>query len=245
MTFEVVPAIDLRGGRCVRLFQGDYARETVFSDDPIRVALAWCEQGARRLHVVDLDGARDGEPRHLAVLAELASSVPASIQFGGGLRSLKYVEAAILAGASRIILGTAALEDHAFLLSCLERWPGQIVVALDARGGMIATRGWLKTSTIRAEEMASELRRMGVSRFLYTDIGRDGTLTGPNLEGLKAVVDAGGNVLASGGIRDLDDLRAVKEAGASGAIIGRALYEGRINLAEALALQKVDDRHAG
>lgn len=229
----------------MRLVQGDYDRETVFSEDPISVALEWCEQGARRLHVVDLDGARDGSPRHLAVLAKLAASVPASIQFGGGIRNRDHVEAAISAGASKIVLGTAALEDQPFLLSCLERWPGQIVVALDTRGGMIATRGWLRTSTVRVEEMASELRKMGVSRFLYTDIGRDGTMTGPNLEGLKAVVGAGGEVLASGGIRDLDDLRAVKEVGASGAIIGRALYEGRIKLAAALALEEVDDLHAG
>lgn len=232
----ILPAIDLQAGRCVRLVQGDFARAQEFSDDPAAVARRWQAAGARWLHVVDLDGAREGTPRSLDAIQRIRQSVDLSIEVGGGLRSLESVAALFDLGVNRAILGTAAFKDRPFLRACLERWSQQIAVGIDARNGLVATDGWLETSTTPALDLAQELAAEGVARFIYTDIQRDGTLTGPNLAGLEQLQQAINRpIIASGGVSSLDDLRALADLHVEGAIVGRALYTGEINLAEAIA----------
>ena len=232
----ILPAIDLQAGRCVRLVQGDFARAQEFSDDPAAVARRWQAAGARWLHVVDLDGAREGAPRSLDAIQRIRQSVDLSIEVGGGLRSLESVAALFDLGVNRAILGTAAFKDRPFLRACLERWSQQIAVGIDARNGLVATDGWLETSTTPALDLAQELAAEGVARFIYTDIQRDGTLTGPNLAGLEQLQQAINRpIIASGGVSSLDDLRALAALHVEGAIVGRALYTGEINLAEAIA----------
>jgi phosphoribosylformimino-5-aminoimidazole carboxamide ribotide isomerase len=232
----IFPAIDLRAGRCVRLTQGDFARAQEFSDDPPAVALRWQSEGTKWLHVVDLDGARTGAPSNLEAIQRIRQAVTIPIQVGGGLRSLESVAALLDLGIERAILGTAALKDRAFLQACLERWGDRIAVALDARNGLVATDGWLETSAISALALARDLVEEGVARFIYTDIARDGTLTGPNLTSLKQMQQAIARpIIASGGVASLADLRALAGLGVEGAIIGRALYTGEVKLAEAIA----------
>jgi phosphoribosylformimino-5-aminoimidazole carboxamide ribotide isomerase len=230
------PAIDLRAGRCVRLVEGDFNRETVFDADPAHAARRWVDAGARWLHVVDLDGAVAGEPVNLSAIAAIRGAVDIPIQLGGGLRRMADLEATFAAGIDRVILGSVAVRDPAFVEAAVGRWGAAVAVALDARDGRLATDGWLGQSDVLAIDVAQRLAGAGVQHFIYTDISRDGTLSGPNLESLRdlvAAVDAG--VIASGGIASLADLRAAARSGASGAIVGRALYDGRIDLAEAIA----------
>lgn len=237
----MIPAIDLRGGRAVRLYQGDYRRETVYGDDPVAVARAWAAAGAPRLHVVDLDGARVGTPQHLAVLAAIAEAVPIPVEFGGGLRTREAAEAALAAGAARVIVGTAAIEDPALARALAQALGERFVLGVDARDGRVATRGWLSRSEITATELVARARAWGVRRIIYTDIARDGTLTEPNYAGLQAVLAAaaaGGpalRVIASGGVARVDHLRRLRALGAEGAIVGKALYDGALRLADALA----------
>ena len=232
----ILPAIDLQAGRCVRLVQGDFARSQEFSDDPAAVARRWQREGARWLHVVDLDGAREGAPRNLAAIRAIREALSIPVEVGGGLRSLESAALLLEMGIERVILGTAALKDRPFLRACLERWGVRIVVGLDARNGLVATDGWLETSTTSALALARELAAEGVARFIYTDIARDGTLSGPNLEALKHLL-AGIEqpIIASGGVSSLADLRALAALGVEGAIVGRALYTGEVQLAEAIA----------
>jgi phosphoribosylformimino-5-aminoimidazole carboxamide ribotide isomerase len=231
---EIIPAIDLRGGRCVRLLQGDYSRETVFSLDPPDMALHWESLGARRLHVVDLEGARDGEPKNLSVVAEICASVKIPVQLGGGIRDVAIARRALDVGVQRVIVGTAALEPEAAARFADEL--GEAVVAgIDARDGFVAVRGWLDTTEIRAIDLAKKLVELGMRWTVFTDIATDGMLSGPNIPALRemvAAVDA--SVIASGGITTIDDLLAARKAGAAGAIIGTALYTGKLNLREAL-----------
>ena len=231
------PAIDIRGGRCVRLIEGDFDRETTYDRDPTAAARRWVEAGAEWLHVVDLDGAIEGRPRNGLTVARIRAAVDIPVQLGGGLRRLADLEEAFRAGSDRAILGTVALRDPELAMTAVARWGDRIAVALDARDGRLATDGWLGQTENHTIEVAQRLAQRGVRHFVYTDIRRDGTLTGPNLQGLSELtehVDA--NVIASGGIASLDDLKAVATAGASGAVIGRALYDGRVDLAEAVAL---------
>ncbi|MBI3998619.1 MAG: 1-(5-phosphoribosyl)-5-[(5-phosphoribosylamino)methylideneamino]imidazole-4-carboxamide isomerase [Armatimonadetes bacterium] len=229
----VYPAIDLRAGRAVRLRQGDPARETVFADDPVAVARGWAQQGAAWLHVVDLDGALGGAPRHLDVVAGICREVAVPVQVGGGLRTLDDLEAVFEAGAARAVLGTAALAGD-LLSVAVGRFGERIAVALDVREGLAAVAGWQETSAIPALEAARRLVQGGAPRLIYTDITRDGMLEGPDVEGLRALILAVPvPVIASGGICSADDLRAVATAGAEGAIVGRALYDGRLTLADA------------
>ena len=222
----------------MRLVQGDYARERVFADDPVEMARHWVEQGARRLHVVDLDGARDGTRPNGASIQRLLAEVSIPVQVGGGVRSLQAAEQLLADGADRVVVGTAAAEH----LDALGEWlaalgPERLVVGVDARDGLVATHGWTATTHLAALDFCHQLAELGVVRVLYTDISRDGTLEGPNLDGLKRLV-AGEprlKVLASGGVARLDDLRALAEAGAEGAIIGTALYDGRLTLDAVLA----------
>jgi phosphoribosylformimino-5-aminoimidazole carboxamide ribotide isomerase len=232
----IFPAIDLQGGRCVRLTQGDFARSQEFSDDPAAVARRWQDDGARWLHVVDLDGARAGAPQNLAAIQRIREAITIPMQAGGGLRTLESVAALFDLGIQRAILGTAALKYRDFLRACLERWGERIAVGLDARDGLVATDGWLETSTIPALTLARELAAEGVARFIYTDIARDGTLSGPNLTSLAQLQQAINQpIIASGGVAALEDLRALAGLGVEGAIVGRALYTGEVKLPEAIA----------
>ena len=231
------PAIDIRGGRCVRLVEGDFDRETAFDADPADAARRWADAGAEWLHVVDLDGAKTGIPANREAVARIRAAVPIPIQLGGGLRRLEDLEVVVALGIDRAVLGTAALRDPALVEEAVSRWGEAIAVGLDARDGRLATDGWLAQSDARAVEVARTLAAIGVAHFIITDIARDGTLTGPNLAGLEeviAAVDTG--VIASGGMSSLADLEATARIGAAGAIIGRALYDGRIELGTALAL---------
>lgn len=235
----IYPAIDLRDGKCVRLVEGDFSRETVFDADPAAVARRWAEAGAEWLHVVDLDGAVAGRPVNLPAIEAISAAVDVPIQLGGGLRTLENLESAFAAGISRTILGTVALEVPELVAAAVERWGDAIAVGLDARDGKLATRGWLDQSDALAVDVARALQAVGVRHFIFTDIRRDGTLSGPNLESLAeliAAVDA--DVIASGGVGRLADIEAAREVGAAGAIVGRALYDGRVDLAEAIALAR-------
>ena len=231
------PAIDIRGGRCVRLIEGDFDRETAYDSDPSLAARRWMEAGAEWLHVVDLDGAVEGRPINGKAVAHIRAAVDVPIQLGGGLRQLSDLKDTFGAGVDRAILGTIALRDPELVISAVARWGERIAVALDARDGRLATDGWLGQTDSRAVEVAQRLAESGVRHFVYTDIRRDGTLSGPNLQGLSELIEkVNADVIASGGIASLDDIKAVASVGAAGAIVGRALYDGRIDLAEAVAL---------
>ena len=235
--FEVVPAIDLQDGRCVRLVQGDFARATVFDDDPVAVARGWAAAGATRIHVVDLDGARVGRPVQLDVVRRVASAVEVPVQLGGGLRAAADLDAALAAGVDRVVLGTAALEDAALLNTAIERYDGQVAVGVDARDGRVAVRGWLDVSDQDALTFARTLARHGVRTIITTNIARDGMLVGPDVAGVAAMVAAVPDVevVASGGVASLADLVDLSRTGARAAIVGKALYTGAVDLREAIA----------
>ncbi|GMV85666.1 MAG: 1-(5-phosphoribosyl)-5-[(5-phosphoribosylamino) methylideneamino] imidazole-4-carboxamide isomerase [Dehalococcoidia bacterium] len=236
MTFEVIPAIDLRGGRCVRLLQGDYARETAYSDDPVAVARQWAGLGAPRLHVVDLDGARDGAPRNQEVMAAICRSVDIPVEVSGGIRTLGAIAAALAYGAGRVQLGSVAVKDPALTRQAISRFGEAIVVSIDARDGEVRTDGWLHGSNILAIDLARELAAAGVARLMFTDIGRDGMLTEPNFAAYRELVAAlPCPVVASGGVSRVDHLVRLARLGCEGAIVGKSLYEGAFTLPEALA----------
>ena len=238
---EIIPAIDLRQGRCVRLYQGDYAQETVFSADPVAMALRWVEQGATRLHIVDLDGAAAGQPANLGAVREIVHAVSVPVQFGGGVRTMEAARSVLALGVSRVILGTAAIEDEAFVRSACADLGGSLVVSVDARDGLVATRGWVQSSAVPAADLLKRMEALGVPRFVYTDISRDGALTGPNYGAIaEAVAATRRPVIAAGGIASVEHLRRLAGLGVEGAIVGRALYTGDVNLRKALAaLQEV------
>lgn len=233
------PAIDLQGGQAVRLRQGDFAQSTAFSDDPVDQARRFAEDGALSLHVVDLDGARAGEPVHAALVASIAAAFRGTVHLGGGLRSRPAIETALATGVNRVVLGTAVIDDHDLLAWAIDRLGDGLVVALDARQGKVATHGWTQITDRDAVEVATGLVSMGVRRLAYTDINRDGTLGGPNLAAMRRLAEAAPplRLIASGGISSLDDLRRLRELGIAnldGVIVGRALYEGRFTVREAL-----------
>jgi phosphoribosylformimino-5-aminoimidazole carboxamide ribotide isomerase len=237
--FEVIPAIDLLGGRCVRLAQGDYDRVSVYGDDPGAVAADFAALGAPRLHVVDLDGARTGRPHDRdAVRRIVAAAAGRPVQLGGGVRSLAAVEAALALGVERVILGTAALRDPDLVREAARRHPGRVAVGIDARGGRVAVEGWLETSDARAVDVARCFEGAGVAAIVYTEIARDGMGTGPDLGGTAALADAVSiPVIASGGVGSEVHVRAAAATpGLAGVIVGRALYEGTVDLARALAI---------
>jgi phosphoribosylformimino-5-aminoimidazole carboxamide ribotide isomerase len=232
---QIYPAIDLRGGCCVRLRQGDYAQETVFDNDPVAVARRWERQGADWLHLVDLDGAKAGRPVNGEAVKRIRDAVSIPCQFGGGLRDDGHIEDAFEWGVERVVLGTRALKDPAWLREVCGRFPGRIVLGLDARGGRVATHGWLETSELTAVEVARQVSAWPLAAIVYTDINKDGMLGGPNFDALAEVRDAARvPVIASGGVTTVDDVRTLTELKLAGCIIGRALYEGRIDLAAAL-----------
>lgn len=232
----VYPAIDIRDGRCVRLVEGDFDRETRYDADPAAAARRWQEAGARWLHVVDLDGARGGRPSNTEAIARIRQSVDIPIQLGGGLRTGDDLEAAFALGVNRAILGTAAVGNIAFVAQMVAAWGDEIAVALDARDGCLATNAWLGQSDVQVIDAARQLAAIGVAHFIFTDIRRDGTLQGPNLDALRNLVQAvDSNVIASGGISSIEDIRAATACGARGAIVGRAIYDGRLDLGKAIA----------
>ena len=237
---EVIPAIDLRGGRCVRLYQGDYSRETVYGDDPAAMARHWQALGAGRLHVVDLDGARTGDQVNAAAVRAIVQAVDVPVQLGGGVRDLETVSRWLEAGVDRVFLGTAAVEDPDLVAEACARHPGRVAVAADARDGRIAVRGW---ETASGEPVAKFIRRAlqaGVAAVSYTDIARDGTLAGPDVEGVRALLgdlpEHGAQFILAGGVGSLADILQVASIdGVDAVIVGRALYDGRLDLAAALA----------
>ena len=232
----LLPAIDIRDGRAVRLERGDFARETVYADDPLEAARGWVEAGARQLHVVDLDGARAGEPVNLDHLRRIAGELSLPVQYGGGLRSLVAVRAALAAGAARVVVGTAAYSDLEFLDAIVETWGVRVCVAIDVRGGNVSVSGWTQTTQMLAADVIDRLQRRGVKQFVYTNVDRDGMLEGPDLDEVRRVGGAiRGRFLYSGGVASLDDLRALKDlrlVNLAGVISGKALYERRFSVSD-------------
>jgi phosphoribosylformimino-5-aminoimidazole carboxamide ribotide isomerase len=234
----VIPAIDLKDGRCVRLRQGDMAAETVYSDDVQAVANKWQAGGAHLIHVVDLNGAVDGEPRNLAQIEAVIKTVSVKVQVGGGIRSIETVRRYLHAGVFRVVLGTAALMDRAFLEQACKEFPCRILLGLDARGGKVAVKGWTAVSDIRAVDLLKEVSGCAIGAVIYTDIARDGMLSGPNIPALEEIVaHASCPVIASGGISRIEDLLAVRSLGPriEGAIVGKALYDGKLDFRAAVA----------
>ena len=232
---EIIPAIDLKGGRCVRLYQGDYSRETIFSDNPVEVARHWQSLGAQRLHIVDLDGAAKGKPQHSLIIESIAHSVQVPLQLGGGLRSIDAIAQAFDLGVARVIIGTAAIEDQTLVQEACRRFGNLIIVGIDARDGYVATRGWKEGTKVTATELAWRMTHVGVGRFIYTDIARDGTLTEPNFDAIAELVkQVEVPVIAAGGISSIEHLERLSQIEVEGAIVGRALYTGNIDLKRAL-----------
>lgn len=233
----ILPAIDLRGGKCVRLKQGDYARETVFGDDPVAMARRWVGEGARALHLIDLDGAKEGTPVNREVIRRIVQAVDVPCQVGGGLRTDADIEAALEMGVARVVLGTRALQDPAWVRQMAQAYPKRIVLGLDARDGKVATHGWLNTSEASVLDVAREFANWPLYAIVYTDIARDGMLEGPDVEGLADLARAVAMpVIASGGVTTLDNVRELLARRVFGCIIGRALYEGKIDLSAVLEL---------
>lgn len=232
----VFPAIDLKDGRCVRLRQGDLAAETVYSDDPAAMAKSWEDQGASWLHVVDLNGAVDGRPVNLAAIESIRRAVTMKLQVGGGIRTIETVRQFLNAGVSRVVLGTAALTDRAFLEAACREFPARIVVGVDARNGKVAVKGWTAVSDVSATALVEGFAGLHLAAVVYTDIARDGMLSGPNMEALREILaHAPCPVIASGGVTRVEDLVAIKSLGSrvEGAIVGKALYDGKLRYADA------------
>ena len=228
--------MDIRRGQCVRLYQGDYEQEIVFSDDPLDVALKWQSLGAPRLHIVDLDGAASGEICNLNTIKEIAGAVLVPTQLGGGIRQLETIEEVLKAGIERVVLSTVAVENPELIKEVCRKFRESIIVSVDARDGNVAIRGWRQETGLTAIEFIRSMVKLGVRRFVYTDISRDGTLTEPNFTAVAELIDAVRlPVIAAGGISSLNHLRMLKKLGAEGAIVGKALYTGDINLKQALA----------
>jgi len=247
---RLLPAIDIQGGRCVRLRRGDFADETVFGEDPVAMAERWVNEGARFLHVVDLDGAREGRPRNLPVVQAIAEAVPVPVQVGGGIRTEAVLDAIAVSHVAKAVIGTSAVEDEPFLERALAvLGPERVIVAVDAEDGFVKTKGWQEKSGVHPRELAGRLAERGVREILYTDINRDGMMQSMNLKGIRELTEVGGlEIIASGGVTGLDDLRALvalEPLGVTGVIVGRALYEGRFTVAEALAVLDAGPSAAG
>ena len=233
---EVIPSIDIREGRCVRLYQGDYDRETVFSNDPVEMARRWQDEGGARLHVVDLDGAATGQPANLPIIWDILEALSIPVQVGGGIRSLDAVRQLIEAGVDRVVLGTAAVRDPDMVQEICRSMGGErVIVAADARDGKVAVEGWREGTSVEAADLIADMEKLGVVRFLYTDISRDGAMTQPNFQAYRELVASiRGAVIASGGVSSLEHLRQLAEIGTEGAILGSALYRGALELSQAV-----------
>ena len=230
---RIFPAIDLRNGKCVNLIQGRADAETIFSEDPISVAESWADQGAEYLHLVDLDGAFEGDSANLSIVQEIVQRISIPTQLGGGIRDMERIEHLLGLGVSRLILGTVALRNWELVQDAATKYPKQIVVGIDATNGLVATEGWVNISERQATEFAREMTSLGVETIIYTDITSDGMLAGPNVEATAEIItslDSSIEVVASGGVTTLDDLKNLKAIGSAGAIIGRALYTQQLDL---------------
>lgn len=235
----VIPAIDIKDGKVVRLFRGQFDKEKVYSDDPVSIAQKWESKGAKLLHVVDLDGALGGDLKNLATIKKIAKAVTMPLQVGGGVRSEESIEKLLSCGARRVVLGTRACEDEAFVQKIIAQYGEKIVVSIDAKDGIVATDGWTKVSEVKAQDLVKKLELFGLRVIVYTDISRDGTLSGPNIEAIKEVLKVRDKVLviSSGGVSSISDLLKLKELepqGLFGVIVGKALYEKKLDLAEAI-----------
>lgn len=239
----VIPAIDIKGGRCVRLQQGQMSKETIYSDVPEDMAIKWFEQGAERLHLVDLDGAADGRPVNKKVIGNIVKAVPIPIQLGGGIRNTETIEEYLALGIHRIILGTVAYKDPEFASLACNKFPGRIILGIDAKKDFVAVEGWTEDTDMTPAEMASRYEDAGISEIIYTDISRDGMRTGPNVQATRALAMAIKiPVIASGGISGIDDVAKIltlSEYGVTGMITGKALYEGTLDLADAIRIAKI------
>ena len=231
------PAIDLKDGQCVRLRLGDMEQSTVFNDDPAAQAQEFAAAGCTWLHLVDLNGAFEGQPMNAAAVESILSAIDIPVQLGGGIRDMATIDAWLGRGIRRVILGTVAVKDPDLVRAACEKWPGRVAVGIDAKGGKVAIEGWAEVSELTAETLAGEFEGVGVSAIIYTDVDRDGVLAGANIEATARLAESTAiPVIASGGVASLDDLLAIQANGTiAGAIIGRALYDGRISLEEALA----------
>jgi phosphoribosylformimino-5-aminoimidazole carboxamide ribotide isomerase len=238
----VIPAIDLKEGKCVRLEQGLMNKDTVFNDNPAAQARAWQDQGAEMLHIVDLDGAFAGEPKNRAAIEAIVGAITIPSQLGGGIRDIATIEAYLALGLTRVIIGTAAQRNPELVKEACARFPGRIVVGIDAKDGMVAVQGWAEVTDITAVDLARKFEDCGVAAIIYTDISRDGMLQGPNLEATRALAEAVSiPVIASGGVsslKDIENLMAIESSGVTGVITGKAVYTGAIKLAEAVAMTK-------
>ena len=236
----VIPAVDIKGGKCVRLLQGRKEAETVFSDDPAAMAARWAAAGARLIHVIDLDGAFEKRPRNMAAIESIVASVKAGIQVGGGIRSEDTVKMYMDMGVQRVIIGTEAIGHPEMVERACRRFPGRIVVAIDARNGLVAVEGWTRTTQVRAADLGRRFEDCGVAAINFTDIYRDGMQTGPNIEETRRMADALSiPIVASGGVSTLEDIKnlmPLEKAGVTGVITGRAIYSGSLDLGEAIAL---------
>jgi len=243
---KIIPAVDIKGGRCVRLSQGMADQETVYSDDPVAIACQWDEEGASLIHIVDLDGAFDGQPANTEIVKNIIYNSSVDIQVGGGIRKLKTIETYVNAGAYRVILGTIAQEDPEFVAKVCKEFPGKIVAGIDAHNGNVAIKGWVEVSNQRATDLAQSLESCGVSGYIFTDISRDGMLQGPNLKSIKEFSESANlPVIASGGVsqlKDIEDLLALEPNGVEGIIIGKALYNKNFTYPQTLELL---DRYVG
>ncbi len=235
----IYPAIDIKNGKCVRLLQGKESEQTVYSDSPADMARKWESMGAKYLHVVDLDGAFSESAVNMEVIENVIRSVSVPVQVGGGIRSMEKIEYYLeKIGARRVILGTSAVENQELVSRAVSRYGNRIVAGIDAKDGIVAVRGWVEQSGIDAVELARKLKELGIDTIIYTDISRDGMMTGPNIEATKRMIcETGLNVIASGGVKDIRDVINIKNSGAAGVIIGKALYTGAVDLAEALGYE--------
>ncbi len=241
----IIPAIDLKEGKCVRLEQGLMDKATVYSDDPATTAKHWESQGAELLHVVDLNGAFAGKPKNLDAIKAIRGAIRIPIEVGGGIRDLATIESLVAIGVDRIILGTAAIENPTFVREACGKFPGRIIVGIDAKDGLVAIKGWAEVTKVRAVDLAKRMQDYGVIAIIYTDIKRDGMLSGPNIEATKALAESLHiPVIASGGvhtIKDIENLLTVRYAGVSGVITGKAIYSGSLDLKEAITFVKMND----
>ncbi|SEH20988.1 1-(5-phosphoribosyl)-5-[(5-phosphoribosylamino)methylideneamino]imidazole-4-carboxamide isomerase [Selenomonas sp. KH1T6] len=237
---KLFPAIDIRGGKCVRLLKGDFDQETVFSDSPAEMAAQWESQGAEFLHLVDLDGARAGKPQNLATVKAILEKVKIPVELGGGIRTLEHIEKVLDLGVRRVILGSVAVHDPALVKAACEKYGDRVVVGIDAKDGMVAVEGWAETSNLEAPVLGKMMADAGVKTIIYTDISRDGTLSGVNVEATVEMARRSGlEVVASGGVKSIEDIRALKayeKEGIAGAILGKSLYMHTLDLKEALAV---------
>ena len=228
---EIIPAVDIKDGKCVRLTQGDYTQEKIYNESPIDAAKYWVEQGAIRLHLVDLNGAKDGKTVNFSVIKEIAEEIDLPIQLGGGIRSFEDMKNYFKIGIDRLIVSTIALENEKLLKKALNKFGAErIVVSLDLKDGKIAIKGWLESSEQRPEEFLDKLISLGIKNIIFTDISSDGMLDGPNLKMVKKLNREGINLIAAGGISSEKDLKELKKAGVKGAVVGKALYEGKLKL---------------